>query len=107
RSLDTVVAVVTDESEKPVASAAVTWGVEAGGGSVRGVSSRPDARGMARAIWTLGPNPGDNILAASTTSLTTGMTAIGSVGFPAATIAMGGTHACALTRSGDAYCWGT
>jgi hypothetical protein len=106
-SLDTVVAVVTDESDKPVASAAVTWGVEAGGGSVRVVSDRTDARGMARAIWTLGPNPGDNLLMASTAGLTARLPAIGSAGFPATAIAMGGTHACAVARSGDTYCWGT
>ena len=78
-SLDTVVAVVTDASDRPVVSADVTWGVEAGGGSVRALSGRTDARGMARAIWTLGPNPGDNALAASTTSLTAQLTAVGSV----------------------------
>jgi hypothetical protein len=106
-SLDTVVAVVTDESDGPVASAAVTWSVETGGGSIRVVSSRTDTRGMARAIWTLGPTPGDNVLAASATAATARLTAIGTVGFPASALAMGGTHACALTRSGDAYCWGT
>src|SRR5262245_13708714 len=57
-SLDTVVAVVTDESDKPLAAAGVTWSVETGAGSVRAVSDRAESRGMAGAIWTLGPKPG-------------------------------------------------
>jgi hypothetical protein len=51
---------VTSASGKPVAAAAVTWAVTAGGGSVTPASSTTDSTGIARTSWTLGTTPGSN-----------------------------------------------
>lgn len=106
-AIDTVFATVTDRFDKRVAGAPVAWVVELGGGSVRALASTTDAQGIARAIWTLGTNVGNNALTATSGLLTDRLTAIASTGFAAVAVAVGGEHACALIPSGAAYCWGS
>jgi hypothetical protein len=45
---------VLDQFSEPLAGVAVSWSVEAGGGSVQAVDAVTDAEGVARAYWTLG-----------------------------------------------------
>lgn len=104
--LDTVTAIVVDRFENRVAGAPIEWLVELGGGSVRALSAITDAQGVARAAWTLGTRPGDNVLVATSASLAGRLTAFGSIGFPAVSIVVGAQHTCGLTQSGAAYCWG-
>jgi hypothetical protein len=105
--LDTVTAIVVDRFDNRIAGAPVGWLVELGDGSVRALSDTTDALGVARAIWTLGTRPGDNSLVVTSASLAARLTAFGSAGFPAVSVAVGGEHTCGLTQSGAAYCWGS
>jgi adhesin/invasin len=53
---------VVDGSGNGIPSQAVTWIVATGGGSVTPVTSLTDGDGLASAVWTLGPTPGENTL---------------------------------------------
>ena len=43
-----------------VSGAQARWTVRQGGGSINPLSGTTDASGQAKALWTLGPNPGFN-----------------------------------------------
>ncbi|MEW5927370.1 MAG: Ig-like domain-containing protein, partial [Gemmatimonadota bacterium] len=67
---------LTDAEGRPVQGATVAWTVTAGGGSVSPATYTTDAAGEAVTIWTLGPAPGANAVAAS-------VAGVGSVAFTA------------------------
>jgi len=61
---------VTDAGGAPVAGVSVTFQVKGGGGHVRDGTTTTDADGIARpGAWTLGPDPGANVLEARAESL--------------------------------------
>ena len=61
---------VTDAGGAPVAGVSVTFAVAGGGGSVNDGDTATDAEGIARpGAWTLGPDPGTNVLEARAGSL--------------------------------------
>jgi endoglucanase len=62
---DTIAVKVLDRNGNPVPGVAVRFAVTAGGGSVSPGSATSDQQGMARAVWTLGMQPGPNTLTAS------------------------------------------
>jgi hypothetical protein len=80
--------VVKDRSGRPVAGATVTFAVTGGGGNIVADSARTDSTGRVTARgWTLGPAPGRNTLAASTSgSATTNATVVATARNPAWTI---------------------
>jgi serine/threonine protein kinase len=57
-----VVVRVEGEDGSPVPDAPVTFAVASGGGAVAPTTARTDARGLARARWTLGPGTGSQSL---------------------------------------------
>ena len=59
-----VAVVVRDEYGNPVPTVPVVFDVVAGGGSVSPGSAGTDSSGRASTVWTLGPEPGENRLAA-------------------------------------------
>jgi len=59
-----VVAAVLDAKGKPVRDQLVNFRVTAGGGSVFAGSALSDKDGLVREWWTLGPEPGENLLEA-------------------------------------------
>ena len=73
---------VKDANGNPVAGAAVTFAVTAGGGSVTGASQTTNSSGVATVgSWTLGTSAGANSLSATSGSLTAAVfTATGTVG---------------------------
>ena len=106
-TLDTVTAAVVDRFDNGLVDVAVTWAITSGGGAVRAISNVTDAHGIARAIWTIGPTTGTNVLGVTASGFTGTATAISSPGFPATAVVTGGPHACALVPGGAAYCWGS
>ena len=104
--LDTLALRAIDRYGNPTPGAPVAWLVRSGGGSVRPLANQTDARGAARALWTIGPGHGENLLTVSIGSLSRELTATGSHELIASTLAVGPAHACALTAAGAAYCWG-
>ena len=105
-ALDTAVALVSDRFGNAVPLARVVWSVESGGGSVRVISDQTDARGMARAVFTLGTEPGGNELTVRSGAVVDRLLATGAVGLAARAVTVGATHACAIDPGGVAYCWG-
>ena len=105
--LDTLTARVTDRFGNAVNGAPIVWIVEAGGGSVHALSAQTDGFGAAQAVFTLGPTNGDHVLSVRSAALTDRVTAFAASGFLASSVVVGGTHSCAIARSGDAYCWGS
>ncbi|MGH6693511.1 MAG: Ig-like domain-containing protein, partial [Gammaproteobacteria bacterium] len=62
---DSLAASVSDAHGNAVTGVTVTWSVTAGGGSVSPTTSTTNASGIARALLTLGPNPGQNTVQAA------------------------------------------
>lgn len=96
---------VTDQLQRPLAGAAVTW--SAGhGGSIVPEAPTTDAQGIARARWILGWQTGAqqaNATAGADASATFTATA---EGFQATALSVGdGEHQCGI-NSGALYCWG-
>jgi serine/threonine protein kinase/alpha-tubulin suppressor-like RCC1 family protein len=96
----------------PVAGAVVRFEVVTGGGRVEPISAVSDESGVARAFWTLGPEPGEQVTRATVATapgLTTRFTARAALPRLSvrAGIAPGGTHSCLLRSDGSIACWGS
>jgi len=63
--IDTLKVQVQDGAGHPRAGVEVTWTIREGGGSIAPLSGESDAGGFATAVWTLGPNAGQNVARAS------------------------------------------
>jgi hypothetical protein len=56
---------VTDANGTIIPSAAVTWTVKSGGGTVSASSTTTDSTGRTQVTWTLGPTPGSDTVQAA------------------------------------------
>jgi hypothetical protein len=103
--VDTIAVATRDRFGNATAVGTVVWSVTAGGGSVRPAGIRPPARHAA--VWTLGPEAGENTVVASVgdVRLTFSATAITDA-FAPRQISAGGDFSCALSAANVAYCWG-
>jgi len=63
--LDSLRIRVTDDGGEPRDGVPVDWAVRAGGGTVTVVDSATNSDGVARAVWTLGPEVGEQEVVAS------------------------------------------
>ena len=61
---DSLIVALLDAQGNPVPGTAVAWVVGVGGGTVAPPSATTDALGRAGAVWTLGPQPGQNTVSA-------------------------------------------
>jgi alpha-tubulin suppressor-like RCC1 family protein len=93
-----------DRNDNPVTDAAVQWRVIEGGGSLLMADERTGADGTATARWSLGTGIGQNLLLVSAPGASLTVRADGRRAVTA--VFAGGRHTCALTTTGDAYCWG-
>ncbi len=86
--------IVRDQNSAPMAGVAVTFTVSSGGGSVSGGTVNTNADGVASVgAWTLGPVPGQNVLTATSGTLTAvSFTATSAVGAAASIAKNGGDN---------------
>jgi alpha-tubulin suppressor-like RCC1 family protein len=99
-----IVVRVTDLAGNPVAGERVTWHVVAGGGITDSTATTTDASGNAQARWRLGGDAGAQLLVATARNASISVRATGTFQF--ASVSVGFRHQCALSTSGEAYCWG-
>ena len=106
-----MVAKVTTSTGAPVAGVTVNFAVSAGGGSVSPATAVTDGSGNAQTTLTLGPQAGENVVTASTSSLpgkSATFSAQAKMRFTG--LATGGSHACVIAATNatesSVYCWG-
>ncbi len=106
RLRDTITVRLQSEGGSPIAGAAVSFTVTRGDGSVTPLATATGSTGEIALLWTLGPAPGPNEVAASAesgASLT--LTVLGDV-FRVDQLAAAHHHACGLV-GGGVWCWGS
>ncbi|MGQ0560242.1 MAG: RCC1 domain-containing protein [Gemmatimonadota bacterium] len=99
-----IVVRVLDGDERPLTGIEVRWRAIEGGGSVDETVTPTDPTGTATVRWTLGNDIGQQLLLATTANASVTIRAAGV--FQIRSLSIGFRHACALSSSGEAYCWG-
>ena len=102
---------VLDEGREPVPGQVVRFEAAGGSGRVEPASSRTDDQGIARAVWILGPQAGDQVVTATVEANPFALarfTARSSVPrIPVrAGVSTGGSHTCVIGADGVIRCWG-
>ena len=103
---DTVIVRVTDQFGSRRDGRPVKWTVTSGRGSVAPLDDVTFGDGVARAIWTLGPDVGANTLVVTSDTASATVTADAAAPFQVMSLAPGAEQVCALANGGRAYCWG-
>jgi alpha-tubulin suppressor-like RCC1 family protein len=97
---------VVDEDGDPVVGVEVRFRVVGGGGHVDPRVATTDDAGVARTLWTLGQDPGQNLLLAELagTGVSITLQTRGERGLVGVTAGL--RHTCVLFSTGEAACWG-
>ncbi|MGQ0813465.1 MAG: RCC1 domain-containing protein [Gemmatimonadota bacterium] len=103
-SLTEPVVVRVLEAGRPAQSVEVRWRAIEGGGTVSESVTLTDAEGNASVVWTLGAETGQQLLLA--TSGNASVTILATSIFQVRFVSVGFSHACALSSTGEAFCWG-
>jgi alpha-tubulin suppressor-like RCC1 family protein len=104
---DTVVVLIRLARRTPIVNAPLQWAVSAGGGSVEPLDTTTNPVGQARAIWTMGAQPGTNALTVTVAASSHILTTVVSPPFTSRLVVAGREHSCAIGTDGLAYCWGS
>lgn len=100
---------ITDADGNEISGVPVTFAITSGGGSLTGPNQTTNSIGVAAVgSWTLGENAGANTLTATSPGVPGSPITFSATGlvFTVQSISAAGSHTCALTPSGKAYCWG-
>ncbi len=101
---DSLVVRVVNGAGVPKAGVTVTFQVTAGGGQVSPASAVTDSTGRAATEWVLGSGGGPHTIRMS--AVGAAPTEATATGERFVQISAGFRHACGLSESGQAYCWG-
>jgi serine/threonine protein kinase/alpha-tubulin suppressor-like RCC1 family protein len=102
---------VLDEDREPLADQVVRFEASSGSGRVEPATTRTDDRGIARALWVLGPQAGDQVVTATVEANPFASTRFTARGYLPripirAGVSTGGTHSCMIGADGVIRCWG-
>jgi hypothetical protein len=103
---DSIIVEVLDAQGNALSGVPVTWTAGNGGDRIGRPADTTNIAGRAAAEWTLGWNEGQQTLSIAAGNLTPLIVAATASIFHAASVTVGGGFACALTGSGEAFCWG-
>jgi alpha-tubulin suppressor-like RCC1 family protein len=104
---DSVVVEVLDANGDALSGVPVTWNVNNDADGVGRPADTTNAAGRASAEWTLGRNEGAQTLSIAAGDLAPVTVVATATILHAASVSVGGGFACALTESGQAFCWGS
>lgn len=105
-TVGTLTVQVADKYGNLIAGENVTFSDSVGGGTLSVATVATSAGGLASTSWTLGPNPGPQIVLAKIAAVPTSQKFTATAWIAFTQVFSGNYQACAIATNDRAYCWG-